>query len=377
MDRLILFANPGTPRCVSFVREHEAYCQARGIASELRVVPWVDVIRHDGRLEHLPELEHPATVRLDSPGKSPEAYLAMLRAGERAIGGPNTDWASIDLPRALILRPGLWFQGWKHVLNGLSQSLAAMPHLRPTAAPEAIATMFDKNRTLAVLRSANIPVPDWIDAIPAHAGELLEQTRRWPQTYVKLVAGSSATGLVLLNRRGEQLDAWTTIHWHRGRPFNSRRLERLDGTRIVDTLQFLLDEGATIQQGWEKSLVDGQNIDVRVVCLDRRPIAQIFRRSPGPITNLYLGGSRGDEERCRAAIPKRTWLDALGACVAASEQFESRSVGIDLMFDRNHQRHAILEVNAFGDFFPGWRDQSGRSIHQRWLESVAGNVGDG
>lgn len=35
-------------------------------------------------------------------------------------------------------------------------------------------------------------------------------------------------------------------------------------------------------------------------------------------------------------------------------------------------QHYILEINAFGDFFPGWQDERGRTIYQAQLESYLG-----
>jgi hypothetical protein len=111
--------------------------------------------------------------------------------------------------------------------------------------------------------------------------------------------------------------------------------------------------------------IDGQNFDVRVVCVYGRPVASIFRLSSGPMTSLQLGGRRGDFARCRAAIPSRDWLDALDHCVGAAGCFDSAIAGVDLVFERGFNRHFILEVNAFGDFFPGWTNAEGQSIHAR------------
>jgi glutathione synthase/RimK-type ligase-like ATP-grasp enzyme len=102
---------------------------------------------------------------------------------------------------------------------------------------------------------------------------------------------------------------------------------------------------------------------VRVVCLYGRPAASIFRLSSGPMTNLHLGGRRGDFGPCRAAVPTRDWLDALDHCADAAGCFDAAIAGVDLVFERGFGRHYVLEVNAFGDFFPGWADARGRSVH--------------
>jgi hypothetical protein len=85
--------------------------------------------------------------------------------------------------------------------------------------------------------------------------------------------------------------------------------------------------------------------------------------APGPIINLQLGGRRGRFGPWRAAVPTRDWLDALDHCADAAGCFDSAIAGVDLVFERRFRRHFVLEVNAFGDFFPGWIGDGGQSVH--------------
>jgi glutathione synthase/RimK-type ligase-like ATP-grasp enzyme len=90
---------------------------------------------------------------------------------------------------------------------------------------------------------------------------------------------------------------------------------------------------------------------------------------------VYLGGRRGDVERCRAAVPTRAWLDALDHCADAAGCFDSAVAGVDLVFERGYVRHYVLEVNPFGDFFPGWVDAGGRSVHALEIAVTAARAG--
>jgi len=89
------------------------------------------------------------------------------------------------------------------------------------------------------------------------------------------------------------------------------------------------------------------------------------------MTNLHLGGQRGDPSRCGAAIPKRIWLDAMDHCLETAALYHSESVGIDLLFENGYFRYFILEVNAFGDFFPNLVDDKGRSVARVEVEETA------
>lgn len=381
--RYVLIANPGTKRCETYRSELLAYWQARGVAVELEVVPWAAVVPRDGNLDELPAFDRPAIVRMESPGKDDGVTRLLLEAGARDDPSePTRDWRSLELPKGLLVRPGLLYGGFRRVLVGLRKSFDARPHLAPTACPLAIAEMFDKCATCRKLDAAEVPVPEWRDGNEMSPDVLVFPRQildtGWPVVYVKLNTGSSATGIVVVsNPHGEgSQSGLTTLAEIEGQFYNSRLVRRLDGLfGLVTPLAFLRHEGAVVQRGIPMGQIDGQNFDVRVVCVNAKPVATIFRLSPHPMTNLHLGGRRGDYERCRAALPTREWLDALDHCSDAAACFDSAIAGVDLLFERGFRRHYVLEVNAFGDFFPGWTDAGGRSVHALEIEATAGRFG--
>lgn len=370
MTRLVLIANPGTKRCEAFCRAAVAF----GI--EPVVVPWADVIPADGCLDHLPMFDQPAIVRLESPGKDITVTRLLLTAGCRADPSESTtDWGTVPLPKGLLLRPGLQYRGFVRVLEGLRRSFDIRPHLTLTACPLAVARMFDKNATLDTLIDAGLPVPDSLaaDALSPDPQELPELIQRhcWQPSYLKLNTGASATGIVVVNTNSTGYLTGVTTLLRRGELFfNTRVLRTVENRELIEAVAFLVREGITVQRGIPHAQLDGQNADLRVVCVGGKPVATIFRLSPHPITNLHLGGRRGDWHRCRQAIPTRHWLDALDSATAAAGCFDSLVAGVDVVFEPGFRRHFILEVNAFGDFFPGWTDSAGRSLHQIELEAI-------
>ncbi|HEX5270922.1 MAG TPA: STM4014 family protein [Gemmataceae bacterium] len=376
--RYVLIANPGTKRCETYRRELLLFWAGRGVTPEVDVVPWADVVPRDGNLDGLPAFDRPAVVRLESPGKDDRVTRLMLEAGARDDPTePPRDWRAEEIPKGLLLRPGLYYRGFRRVLRGLERSFAARPHLAPTACPLAVAEMFDKTATAAKLRAAGVPVPDWLREPRDVFAELNapESYRKWRTIYLKLNTGSSATGIIVLRPEGGPLHGTTTLAEIDGRFFNSRRLLHLTEDALERAAYFLLMEGAFAQEGIPLAQIDGQNFDVRVVCVRGRPSASIFRLSPGPMTNLHLGGRRGDFTTCRAAVPTRDWLDALDHCAEAAACFDCAIAGVDLVFERGLRRHFVLEVNAFGDFFPGWTDARGRSVHALEIEDTAARCG--
>ena len=376
--RHLLIANPRTKRCATYHRELLTFWANRRVTPEVVVVPWADVVPRDGNLDGLPAFDRPAVVRLESPGKDVGVTRMMLEAGAREDPAePPCDWRSLPVTRGLLLRPGLYYRGFHRVLRGLARAFDARPHLTPTACPLAVAEMFDKTATIVKLHAAGVPVPGWLHNPRDVFTEMADsETGRGGRTvYLKLNAGSSATGIIVLRREQGKLHGSTTLAEIDGQFFNSRSLLRLIGPALERAADFLLMEGAIAQQGITKVQIDGQNADLRVVCVYGRPVASIFRLSGGPMTNLQLGGRRGDFGRCRAAIPCRDWLDALDHCSDAAGCFDSAIAGIDLVFERGSNRHFVLEVNAFGDFFPGWTNAEGQSIHAREIGATIGRLG--
>jgi glutathione synthase/RimK-type ligase-like ATP-grasp enzyme len=302
----------------------------------------------------------------------------MLEAGARDDPAePPREWRGLPMPKGLLIRPGLWYRGFRRVLAGLRRSFDDRRHLTPTACPLAVAEMFDKTATARRLQRAQVPVPEMLgfeppDFVTTRGAAV---AANWRTAYVKPNTGSSAMGVVVLHPFSDEPYGITTLAAIDGAFYNSRRLRRVTGTDLDRAVQFVLDEGAIVQRGIPMAQLDGQNFDLRVVCVYGTPAATIVRLSSQPMTNLHLGGRRGDLARCRTAVPTRAWLDALDHCTDAAACFDSAVAGVDVVFERGYGRHYVLEVNAFGDFFPGWVDAAGRSVHSREIEATASRVG--
>jgi hypothetical protein len=365
-------ANPDSLRVRAYLPELSAFWQQQGAPARVDVVAWRDVIARDGSLDDLPAFDEPAVVRLESPGRDHEVARLLLAAGARETGETGTDWLALPHRTGWLVRPGLFYAGFRRILHRLRDGFARRPHLRPCADPCEAAEMFDKNATCARLARADIPVPPSLVA-PETPAELLAglRARRFATAYVKLNTGSSASGIAVVRPGAEPPWAVSTVARVGGEMYSTRRLRRHAGEDLDAVLAFLLREGACVQQGVRMAQVDGQNFDVRVVVIHGRPAFTVFRLSSGPMTNLHLGGRRGDATACRAVVGPRAWLDGLDHCVEAARLYRAAVVGVDLLFEAGSLRPFVLEVNAFGDFFPGLVDAQGRSVHRAEIEATA------
>jgi hypothetical protein len=371
--RYVVLANPDGLRWRAYEPELRAFWAERGVAPDIVVVPWRDAVAAGGRLDALAAFDRPAVVRMESPGRDWEVSRMLLRLGSvDEDDSADTDWLGLEYRRGELVRPGLFYAGLRHVLRGLRASFDARPHLRPTACPLQLLEMFDKNASGTRLAAAGVPVPPSLVA-PAEPAALLERLRRerYEPAYVKLNTGSSASAIAVVQPR-DTPHATSSIAVRGGAFYSTRRLVRHTGLALELVLAFLIREGVCVQRGIRMAQVDGQNFDVRVVVIRGDPAFTIFRLSPEPMTNLHLGGRRGDPAACRAAIPPRAWLDGLDACVAAAAEFpDCAMVGVDLLFEAGYRRCFVLEVNAFGDFFPNLTDGRGRGVHRAEIEATA------
>jgi hypothetical protein len=377
--RYVAIANPQGKRWQAYAAALTEFWSARGASPEVEVVPWAAVVPRDGNLDGLPAFDRPALVRLESPGRDFEVTRQLLAAGGRAIGRKSANWSNLVYQKGRIVRPGLLYQGFERVLAGLKNSFVRRPHLIPLSDPLEIVEMFDKNATCQRLSAAGIPCPAILSPLslattPEQLFSRIEEAC-WSTAYVKLNSGSSASAIVVVHL-GED-GPWATSAVVRLREgfFSTRRLRYLRGSDLEGVLTFLIGEGVCVQRGIRMAQIDGQNFDLRVVLIHGIPAFTIYRLSNLPMTNLHLGGRRGDPDRCRAAIPTRAWLDAIDHCVDAGKLYQTAVVGVDLVFDSAYLHHYLLEVNAFGDFFPGLVNGQGGGVHATEIEATASKYG--
>jgi glutathione synthase/RimK-type ligase-like ATP-grasp enzyme len=377
LPRYLVLANADSKRWQAYAHDLSAFWQERGIEPDVDLIPWREVVPCLGDLDPMPAFDAPAVVRLESPGRDFEVMKLLLKAGAvEDAGEPPRDWLSLPYSLGQMVRPDLFHGGFRQVLHGLRSAFDARPHLTPLSCPLAVAELFDKRATAARLVAAGLPCPPSLPP-PASARELLDELRAhgFYTAYVKLNTGSAATGIAVVHAGDEPPWAITSLLRRAGGFYNTRRLQRVTGAELTAVLEFLIREGVIIQKGIPMAQIDGQNFDVRVVVLYGRPAFTIFRLSGQPMTNLHLGGRRGRLEVCRKCVPVRAWLDAMDHCVEAAGLYPCAAVGVDLLFERGYLNHYILEINAFGDFFPGLTDTDGRTVHRAEIEITARRAG--
>ncbi|WP_203607678.1 STM4014 family protein [Streptomyces sp. SID11385] len=302
-----------------------------------RVVPWLRVLT-EGGAEFAPD----EVVRLDSPGENAEVDTLLRGHGAATRVGGTARWYA-----------------------GLLDAVASLRGGRRLDDPGELAVLFDKRRCHARLHAAGVPVPysptsggaarvrGWDDVRALMAGRGLHRL------FVKPAHGSSASGVLAIDSAGPgRFRAVTPVETAPdGELHNSLRPRTLRSeTEIAALVDRLAPEGLHLERWWPKAGQAGRSADLRVLVVAGRATHAVVRTAGSPLTNLHLGGRRGDLEAARNAFDAAGlgWAAALEVCERAAACFPGTlCVGVDLLPARDWSRVAVGEVNAFGDLLPG------------------------
>ena len=310
-------------------------------------------------------------IRIESPGKDFGVERALLMLGADTVDGGDSpaarlskdECASLSEDKGRILYPRQWYHGFCAALNRVEAELADAPAHTLMNAPGDIAVMFDKRLCHARLEAAGIPVPGRLGPVRSY-NELVSRMReaRWSRVFVKLAHGSSASGVVAFQSSETRCQATTTVEMVDDpsepmglRLYNSRRIRTYTDTgRIARLIDALCVHGVHVEQWLPKAGLDGHTLDLRVVVIAGEARHIVVRMSKSPITNLHLLNRRGDPDAVRLRMGEDAWRAAMETCERTMQCFpDSLYAGIDLLITADFKRHAVLEVNAFGDLLPG------------------------
>ncbi|MFE1850885.1 STM4014 family protein [Streptomyces sp. NPDC003328] len=302
-----------------------------------RVLPWRDVLR--GRYAFTPG----EWVRIDSPGENAEV--------DRLLRGTDDP--------ARVEGTALWHRRFTAVLRDVARA-AHRAGAVTSADPEDVAVMFDKRRCHARLSAAGVPVPPALTGAVGGWEELKDRLKqaRLARVFVKPAHGSSASGIVALETAGPgRVKATTSVETAPdGRLYNSLRVRHYTSEPEVAALvDALVPDGIHVERWLPKASQGGRACDLRVVVVAGRATHAVVRTSRHPMTNLHLGGARGDLDAARAAITAAggRFADVLETAERAATCFPGTlCVGVDILPGAGWRRFTVGEVNAFGDLLP-------------------------
>lgn len=344
---IVLVAPPQARR----VRAYQTTLEQLGLPPA-RVLAYTELLA--GRT-HLGEHLHAGDVlRYESPGEDWPTERALLELGR---GQPDEEGEFLrveQLPDAAevgrLWSSRQWFLGFRAALKLLDeQRQQAAPHRLMNASAD-ILTMFDKAATTARLTAAGLKVPP-NQRVLQDPNEVLKAAQA--RVFVKLAHGSGAAGAVALHVLGGRVTAQTTVQMDGEKLYNSRRVRKLsNGAEVRALLAALTVQRAVVEDWFPKAQWNGKSFDLRVVVIGGQAAQVLVRSSRGPFTNLHLGNERGDWDAVRGWLGER-WDAVRDSAQRAAACFPGAlSCGVDVLILPNRD-HAVLEVNAFGDYHRG------------------------
>ena len=359
---LALIANPCNRRADFF----QAALRRLGLAPAV-LVPYLNLVADPGDLAG--HIDPGSLVRIDSPGEDFEVEKGLLLLGADAAESEGcahltaSDVRRLAFDRGRIWFPRQWYLGYCRLLSCVE--LACKPRsctLRNE--PADIRLMFDKHSCHDLCRRAGVSVPPALQDVTCFEDLIAKMGNTGlDRVFVKLSHGSSASGVIALQRTPAGAQAFTSaeivVTGGQVRLYNSLKIQHYTRTTLIAKLvDELCRHRVHVEQWLPKAAIDRSTFDLRIVVIGGEPRHVVARKSRSPITNLHLGNRRGEIAPLLERLGPHRWSDVLESCRSAAALFpNSLSMGIDMCLSPGWRRHAVLEINAFGNLLPGveWR----------------------
>jgi glutathione synthase/RimK-type ligase-like ATP-grasp enzyme len=303
-------------------------------------------------------------LRIESPGENFWVEKKMLALGynPETLGeaAQMTPEKALDLSYDLgrILCPKQWYLGFCEVLQKIEEERTGLG-LQVMNHPEEIAIMFHKPLCHQRFIEAKVPVAQSLGVIEDYEmlREVMKQ-REISKVFVKLSYGSSASGVIAYRCDGDDEEAITSAELVRERGevrlYNSLRIRRYTQTKDLESvINFILREGAIVEEWLPKAVFQGKQFDLRVVVIAGKAKHFVVRLGKSPMTNLHLGNARGDAALFRRTISDKDWQELCQTCEDAFAAFpKGLYAGVDVLLSPDFKEKTIVEINAFGDLLP-------------------------
>lgn len=353
----VLLASTNDPRVIAF----QQALQQQGLAPATLITYGDFIAQADVLTQALqPQADIKKVLRIDSPGRDPDAYAALLEQGindlqhvGRAYQTPKMIQQQVR-QKGRMIAPYQFYAGLQVMMQRIKQCLVALPHMQLMNHPDDILLAFDKYRCQRYLQQQQIPVPELLGTIQ-HYEQLRHKMRRhnMPRVFIKLQHGASAAGIIALASSGKRLQLYSTVEYDAKTQalYNTRRLTRSRNEQDIARLVNALCAMDVYAERWiPKAQVEQHSVDIRFLVIAGKVQHQVLRMSKSPITNLHLLNQRADTRLLQQHMSKAAWQAVLTTCERVAALFpRSLYIALDIAVAVNMNKHVVLEVNAFGD----------------------------
>ena len=321
------------------------------------VVPYTGLLAEKLRLADF--LSENTLVRFEVAADHWPTFKLLLKHGATAAlaeGYDALDDDAVDLleyDRGWLINPRQAHLGFVRLLQELEQELKR-PGASSLHGEDDIALCFDKVHCQERLRRAGVSIPESFGS-PRDYTEVRAIARDEDRLMVKLAHGSGAAGCVALHWSRGRVHALTPVANvvvdGQKRLYCSKRIRHLTNeVEIAKLIDRLCVEKVQVERWLPKATWQGRNFDLRIVTIDGAPRHAVMRSSRSVFTNLTLGNTRGDLVAVQQRMGPDAWQGLCNTCERVAALFPySFTLGLDVLIRPDFARHAVLEINAFGD----------------------------
>lgn len=217
--------------------------------------------------------------------------------------------------------------------------------------PQDIYNTLDKKYCKKILQSKNIRTTPMLDFVGKDFEDLIDfmNTKKISQIFLKPNFGSGAVGVIALkyNRKLDRYIMQTSISEDFA---NTKRIRKFtDKKDIKRAVNFIFGMDFIVERWIPKDDVSGTNYDLRFVYqFGKIDFIQVRGSKSNAITNLHLNNMPLDLEKINLSEDLLFEIEKL--CKNAISAFAGlKSVGFDILIEKNTKRPYIIEMNAQGD----------------------------
>jgi len=353
-----ILASAGDPRVTAFQLALKKQQQPAAT-----VLSYLDLIQSsDNTVAALGQA--PCILRIDSTGRCQQTYRqllikggAVLQANQQAALSPSQVNQQCK-EKGRIIAPQQLYAGYHAVLSLLNSQLNTLNTVQLMNHPSDILLAQDKVSCHQHLSHHSVPVPQSLGHIQNYdqLREVMQQLNI-PRIFIKQRHSSAASGIIALETSGSKIQVKTTIETNLRANnelalFNTRRLRHLNNEADIATLvNSLCTLGVHVERWIPKAQVSGLNVDLRILMIKGKACHKVLRLSKTPMTNLHLLNQRDSADTLKQKMTTQAWDAMINSCEKAAQCFpQSLYVALDVVVSIGLKKHAIIEVNALGDF---------------------------
>lgn len=372
---IVILCNPENRRVSLFCEA----AKSLGLPSP-RIVAYKDILDDIGNISTCLKTE--SILRIESPGENFDTEKKLIALGAiahdegkaRRISYADALTLPADYGRIQFYRQ--WYIGFKSMLQQLD-TIVQDCGSRTLNSADAIALMFDKAACQLHLNQNGINVPALLPKVGCYDDLRDRMERRgYKRVFIKPCHASSASGVMGFRIHSNKDSLVTSIQLvHDGgepKLYNSLKVRAYSDPVDVRTLiDFILNEGAVVEEWIPKASVQGKFFDLRIVVINGAAKFILPRLSAGPITNLHLGNQRGDLEAIRRYLRDDQYNEILCLAEAAVRSVKGAFyAGVDILIPAGFGKPRVLELNAFGDLLPGLTTSEGADTYMETLKEL-------